>query len=192
VSDRARAKPTAGGDAAGDREHILRRPADLDPTNVGRMVEPQRRPAQRVAERPRQVPVGRRERHRGRQAGGDIGGEGGSGENGPGAGGRGFSQDFGHERVRAALDALGAGHKRRRSWRRGQPQRDLTARLSRRRHQNRIAPAKRRKIGGHLNDLRQINAGQPVGPPCRRYGAHPGRIAAPEDYCATGGRRRVG
>ncbi len=106
-------KPAAGGDAAGDRQHVLCRAADLDPANVGRMIKPQSRPAQRIAERARQLFIARRERHRGRQARGDVGGEGGSGENGPRSVGRGFSQDLGHERVRAALDALGASDKRR-------------------------------------------------------------------------------
>ena len=39
--DRACAEAVAGRDAAGDREHVLGRAADLDAANVGRMIEPQ-------------------------------------------------------------------------------------------------------------------------------------------------------
>ncbi len=180
--DRARAKPAAGGDAAGDRQHVLRRAADLDAANVGRMIEAQSRPAQRVAERPRQLFVGRRERHRGRQARRNVGGEGRSGENGPGSA---------RARLRAKTSVMNACVPRSMPLAqdtsaadpgsRRQPQRDLAARLGRRRHQNRVAPAKLRKIGCRLDRAGQINAGQPVAAPCRRDGAYPGLIAAPED-----------
>src|SRR6202034_2928594 len=39
--DGARAQPAAGGDPAGDCEHILGGAADLDAADVGRMVKPQ-------------------------------------------------------------------------------------------------------------------------------------------------------
>src|SRR6185437_13041745 len=50
--------------------------------NVGRVIEAQGRPAQRIAERARQLFVGRGKRERGRQASRDVGGEGRAGENG--------------------------------------------------------------------------------------------------------------
>ena len=88
-------------------------PADLDASNVGRMIEAQTRSPQSMAEGPGEVVVRTGERHRGRQSRRDVSGKRGSGENGPGSVGRGFSQDLGHECVRAALDALGAGYERR-------------------------------------------------------------------------------
>ena len=84
--DRARAKPASGGDAAGDRQHVLCRAADLDAANVGRMVKPQSRAAQRIAERARQLFIRRRECDRSRQASRNVGGERGSGENSPAVG----------------------------------------------------------------------------------------------------------
>ena len=48
---RARAEAASGGDAAGDREHVLGRAADLDAADVGRVVEAEVRPVQKAAER---------------------------------------------------------------------------------------------------------------------------------------------
>ena len=111
--DRARAKPAAGGDAAGDRQHVLGRPADLDAANVGRMIEPQGRPAQRVAERARQVFVAEASVTAvGRPAATSAAKEGPE-RMAAAAAWRGFGQNLGHEGVRAALDSLGAGDQRR-------------------------------------------------------------------------------
>ena len=111
--DRACSQAVTGRDAAGDREHVLGRAADLDAANVGRMIEAQVRSAQRVAEGAREALIDRGQRHCGRQAGGDVGGEGGPGENGRLSPGRRLAQDLGHEGMRDPLDALGAGHERR-------------------------------------------------------------------------------
>ena len=164
---------------------------DLDAANVGRMIEPQGRPAQRVAERARQFLIGRRQRQRRRQACCNVGCEGRPGENGPASIGRGLSQNLGHERVRAALDALGAGDQRRRPRRRREPLSHFATRLSRRRHQNRVAASKRFQIRCRRDGTGQINAGQPLAAPRLGDGPHSRVIAAPQDDRAAGGRGRV-
>ena len=112
---RAGAEPAAGNDAGGDREHVLGGAADLDAAHVARMIGPERarsrargrarwrRPRRRAASvtavgSPRATSAGEaRAREDCRQA--RIGAH--------------LADHFGHEFVRAALDALGAGDHRR-------------------------------------------------------------------------------
>jgi hypothetical protein len=71
----ARPQPAPGGDAAGDGEHILGRPANFHAKHIARMIEPERGGAERGGDPPRARFVLRRQRDRGRQAARHIGGE---------------------------------------------------------------------------------------------------------------------
>ena len=109
----AGAEPAAGDDAGGDGEHVLGGAADLDAAHVGGMIGPQRRRAERARQRHRHCLVAGGERDRGRQAARHVGGKARAGEDRRLRGRRAFGNHLGHEPVRAALDALGAGDDRR-------------------------------------------------------------------------------
>ena len=74
------AEPAALDDAAGDGEHVLDRAADLGAGDVVGQIGAEAGPGDARDEPLAQRPVLDRQRHRGRQAGGDFVGEGGAGQ----------------------------------------------------------------------------------------------------------------
>ena len=157
--DRARAEAAARRDAAGDREHVLGRAANLHAADVGRVIKSEVRPMQLAAERAGQRLVGGGERHRGRQAGGDVRGEGRAGKDRRSAARRDLSEHLRHKGVGAALDALGAGDERRRSGKRRKPRGRLARCLRWRRNQDRGAARKRIEFGGRDDALGEAHPG---------------------------------
>ena len=136
---RAGAEPEPRRDAAGDREHVLRRAADLDAAHVGRMIEPQIRALQRRgrarprAPRPRAASVTAVGRPAATSAA-KLGPE----RIARGQAGADFGDDLGHEQVRAELDPLGADDERARRGERGrEARRDFARRLRGRRDEDR-------------------------------------------------------
>ena len=74
----------------------------------------------------------------------------------------------------------------------GQPRRHFAARLSRRRHQNRIAPREIVQIGRRYDRGRQNDARKPIAAPGRRDDAHTRFVAAPQDDASARGGGGVG
>ena len=72
---RAGAEPATGNDAGGDGQHVLGRAADLYSAHVARMIGPERCRADGLRQCGGKLAVGRRQRHRRRQAARHIGGK---------------------------------------------------------------------------------------------------------------------
>src|SRR5574337_1846220 len=186
------AESPSGSNAAGDREHVLGRAANLDAANVGRMVKAQVRPVQEPAERARERAVAGGERHRGRQAGRDVRGEGRARQDRAGTGGRGFGENLGHEGAGVALDSLGASDEGRGPVDPSKARGNVAGRLGGGRDKNRGATGERAEFAGGEDPIGEFHAGQLRRAPRRLHFRHPVRIAAPQHDIAAGGGGGVG
>jgi hypothetical protein len=109
------AELAADHDAGRDRQHVLGGATDLDAADVGGVIGPERRRAQRLHEAAGQLFLLRRQRHRRRQAARDVVGKARARQDRRLRVQRGFSDHLGHEFMGAVLDALGTGDDRCRS-----------------------------------------------------------------------------
>ena len=190
---RAGTESEARSDAAGDREHVLRRAADLDAAHVGRVIEPQVRTLQRPAELDSQRLLPRGQRHRRRQARRDVGGETRPREDRATPERRRFANDLRHEQIRAEFDPLGADDERARRGQSGrEAARHFAGRLRGRRDEDRLASGERGEIADDAHSLGQRDARQTRRAPAEPQFAHRLAVTPPERDASPRARRRVG